>query len=71
MSILVILFGTMYYTWVKSRESAQPPRPSPSTNARQDDLEAGTGPGFTSKEDLDGVPSVQTVDWQEKKQGTD
>jgi GDP-fucose transporter C1 len=27
-SIFVILLGTMYYTWVKSQESAPPPKPS-------------------------------------------
>lgn len=58
-SILVILLGTMYYTWVKSQESAQPPRPSPS--APREDLESGL------QKD---IPNVQVVDLQEKKEGT-
>lgn len=45
MSILVILLGTMFYTWVKSVESAQSrppvPRPQPSDieNNRAKDVE--------------------------------
>lgn len=54
MSILVILLGTMYYTWVKSVESAQSrspaPRPQPSDieSLRAKDLEL----------------EETTVDWQ-------
>ncbi|KAG6334540.1 hypothetical protein ID866_4556 [Astraeus odoratus] len=43
-SILLILVGTMYYTWVKSTETAPPPK-------RQHDVEAlGCGPETASKD---------------------
>ncbi|KDQ63270.1 hypothetical protein JAAARDRAFT_29288 [Jaapia argillacea MUCL 33604] len=59
MSILVILLGTMYYTYVKSRESGPPPastRPqSPGMQkARPDDLELGV-----KKETLFAVPEEE------------
>jgi len=47
-SILVIAAGTVYYMWVKSVESAQPPRPSPP----RDDIEAGK-PLVAGAEDME------------------
>ncbi|OBZ78695.1 GDP-fucose transporter 1 [Grifola frondosa] len=54
-SILVIALGTMFYTWVKSIESAQPPRVSP----LKDDVEAGTFRRDDSEATL--------YDWQDEK----
>ena len=59
-SILVIAAGTMYYTWVKSIESApSPPRPAP---APQDDIEASAAGLLHNMEIEDEV-----YDMQEKK----
>ncbi|OCH94685.1 hypothetical protein OBBRIDRAFT_74443 [Obba rivulosa] len=60
-SILVILLGTMYYTWAKSTESAPSPRPNPSKH----DIEANA----LKKEHVDDT----TLDWQadEKRSSSD
>ncbi|RPD55920.1 hypothetical protein L226DRAFT_528539 [Lentinus tigrinus ALCF2SS1-7] len=57
-SILIIAAGTMYYTWVKSVETAPPPpRTSPT-----DDVEASAGALLNDMDNHD-----QYIDMQEKK----
>lgn len=57
-SILIIAAGTMYYTWVKSVETAPPPPRAPPA----DDVEASAAALLNDMDDHD-----QVIDMQEKK----
>ncbi|KAH9857997.1 hypothetical protein C2E23DRAFT_718373 [Lenzites betulinus] len=58
-SILVIAVGTMYYTWVKSVETA-PAAPRPAAPIPKDDIEANGG---VQLEQIEG----EVHDWQDEK----
>jgi len=56
LSIFTILLGTMYYTWVKSRESAAH-SPTPPKD-RERDLERGNSEDTSTKEGFESIPLV-------------
>ena len=63
-SIIIILGGSIYFTWVKHVESLNPPAGSSEKRREEDEKDAGYKPVAT--EDLESGPNEQDED-QEKQ----